>query len=203
MGALRLLRSRLGLLPLAGVGFLFQFAHIVLPTIFVLYTAHRYGWSIEFQGVTFFLTGALGVVVQVLLVGPTVKRLGERRTLLIGLLAGAGGFLWYGWAPVGWVYLLGAPIFALSGFIMPGLQGLMTRKVEPHEQGQLQGATQSLNGIAAMMGPALFGLVYAWSLRGGHPEGLAIWLAGGLLLGAFVLAFVSARRSAPAAAPAE
>ena len=203
LGALRLLRSRLGLLPLAGVGFLFQFAHIVLPTIFVLYTAHRYGWSIEFQGVTFFLTGALGVVVQVLLVGPTVKRLGERWTLLIGLLAGAGGFLWYGWAPVGWVYLLGAPIFALSGFIMPGLQGLMTRKVEPHEQGQLQGATQSLNGITAMMGPALFGLVYAWSLRGGHPEGLAIWLAGGLLLGAFVLAFVSARQSAPAAAPAE
>ena len=123
--------------------------------------------------------------------------------VVIGLLAGAGGFLWYGWAPVGWVYLLGAPIFALSGFIMPGLQGLMTRKVEPHEQGQLQGATQSLNGIAAMVGPALFGLVYAWSLRGGHPEGLAIWLAGGLLLGAFVLAFVSARQCAPAAAPAE
>lgn len=203
VGALRLLRSRLGLLPLAGVGFLFQLAHIVLPAIFVLYTAHRYGWSIRFQGVTFFLTGALGVVTQMFLVGPTVKRLGERRTLLIGLLAGAAGFLWYGWASIGWVYLLGAPVFALSGFIMPGLQGLMTRKVEPYEQGQLQGANQSLNGIAAMAGPAVFGLVYAWSLRSGHSEGLAIYLAGALLLAAFALAFATARQPEPLAAPAE
>jgi DHA1 family tetracycline resistance protein-like MFS transporter len=194
-----LLRSKLGLLPLAGVGFLFQLSHMVLPTIFVLYTTHRYGWSPGFLGVTFFITGVLGVFVQMLLVGPTVARLGERRTLLIGLLAGAAGFLWYGWAPVGWVYLLGAPVFALSGFIMPGLQGLMTRRVEPFEQGQLQGANQSLTGIAAMAGPAVFGLVFAWSLRQGHPSGLAIYCAGGLLLLAFGLAAVAAR--APEAQP--
>lgn len=202
VGALRLLRSRLGLLPLAVVGFLFQWAHMVLPTIFVLYTTHRYGWSTSFLGFTFFLTGLLGVLVQLGLVGRTVARIGERNTLLVGLAAGAAGFLWYGVAPNGWIYLLGAPVFALSGFIMPGLQGLMTRKVEPHEQGQLQGANQSLTGIAAIVGPPLFGLVYAWSLRGGHPEGLAIWLAGGLLLAAFGLAWATARQPRPAAAPA-
>ena len=36
---------------------------------------------------------------------------------------------------------------------MPGLQGLMTRRVGPQEQGQLQGANQSLQGIAAIIGP--------------------------------------------------
>lgn len=203
VGALQLLRSRLGLLPLASVGFLFQFAHIVLPSIFVLYTTYRYGWSTAFLGLTFFLTGALGVLVQIFLVGPTVARLGERRTLLIGLLAGAIGFFWYGWADEGWIYLVGAPVFALSGFIMPGLQGLMTRKVEPHEQGQLQGANQSLNGIAAIVGPPLFGLVFAWSLREQHAPGLAIYLAGGLLIAALALAFATARQPAPAAAAAE
>lgn len=203
VGALQLLRSRLGLLPLASVGFLFQFAHIVLPSIFVLYTTYRYGWSTAFLGLTFFLTGALGVLVQIFLVGPTVARLGERRTLLIGLLAGAIGFFWYGWADEGWIYLVGAPVFALSGFIMPGLQGLMTRKVEPHEQGQLQGANQSLNGIAAIVGPPLFGLVFAWSLRDHHAPGLAIYLAGGLLIAALALAFATARQPAPAAAAAE
>lgn len=202
IGSLRLLRSKLGLLPLALVGFLFQFAHIVLPSIFVLYTTYRYGWSPGFLGVTFFITGVLGVLVQMFLVGPTVARLGERRALLIGLLAGAAGFIWYGWAPVGWVYLMGAPIFALTGFIMPGLQGLMTRRVEPHEQGQLQGANQSLTGIAAMAGPALFGLVFAWSLRHQHPPGLAIYMAGGLLLCAFALALLVARQPAVTAAAA-
>jgi MFS transporter, DHA1 family, tetracycline resistance protein len=203
VGALALLRSRLGLLPLAIVGFLFQWSHMVLPTIFVLYTTHRYGWNLTFLGFTFVLTGLLGVLVQIGLVGRTVARIGERNTLLVGLAACAAGFFWYGWADVGWMYLLGAPVFALSGFIMPGLQGLMTRKVEPHEQGQLQGANQSLTGIAAIVGPPLFGLVYAWSLRESHPEGLAIWLAGALLVAALLLALAAARQPAPAAAAAE
>lgn len=202
LGALRLLRSKLGLLPLAGVGFLFQIAHMVLPTIFVLYTTHRYGWTPGFLGVTFFLTGVLGVIVQVLLVGPTVARIGERRTLLIGLAAGALGFAWYATAPLGWIYLLGTPIFALSGFIMPGLQGLMTRRVEPQEQGQLQGANQSLTGIASVAGPPLFGLVYAWSLRHGAAEGLAIYIAGGLLVLGLGLAAAAARAPEPQARPA-
>jgi DHA1 family tetracycline resistance protein-like MFS transporter len=199
LGSLRLLRSRLGLLPLAGVGFLFQLSHIVLPTIFVLYTTYRYGWTPGFLGVTFFITGALGVLVQMFLVGPTVARLGERRTLLIGLAAGVAGFAWYGAASVGWIYLLGAPVFALTGFIMPGLQGLMTRRVQPFEQGQLQGANQSLTGIASMVGPSLFGLVFAWSLRSGHPPGLAIWVSSGLLLMALGLAYSVAH--APVAEP--
>ena len=203
VGALQLLRSRLGLLPLATVGFLFQFGHIVLPTIFVLYTTHRYGWTPGVLGLTFLLTGVLGVLVQMFLVGPTVARIGERRTLLLGLAAGAAAFIWYGWASIGWVYLLGAPVFALTGFIMPGLQGLMTRKVEPWEQGQLQGANQSLTGIAAMAGPSVFGLIFAWSLRHGHPPGLAIYVAGGLFALAFALAFAAARHPAPAAAAAE
>lgn len=202
VGALRLLRSKLGLLPLAGVGFLFQLSHMVLPTIFVLYTTHRYGWSPGVLGLTFLLTGVLGVIVQVFLVGPAVARLGERRTLLLGLTAGAAGFFWYGFAPLGWLYLLGAPVFALTGFIMPGLQGLMTRRMEPHEQGQLQGASQSLTGIASMAAPPLFGLVFAWSLRQGAPEGLAIYLAGGLLALALALAAVAARAPEPQARPA-
>lgn len=202
VGALRLLRSKLGLLPLAGVGFLFQLSHMVLPTIFVLYTTHRYGWSPGFLGLTFLLTGVLGVIVQVFLVGPTVARLGERRTLLIGLVAGAAGFFWYGFAPLGWVYLLGAPVFALSGFIMPGLQGLMTRRVEPHEQGQLQGANQSLTGIASVAAPPIFGLVYAWSLRHAAPEGLAIFIAGALLVLGLGLAAAAARAPEPQARPA-
>lgn len=199
VGAFRLLRSRLGLLPLASVGFMFQLAHIVLPTIFVLYTTHRYGWSPGFLGLTFLLTGVLGVLVQIFMVGPIVSRFGERRTLLFGLTAGALGFVWYGWAPEGWIYLMGAPVFAFSGLIMPGLQGLMTRKVEPFEQGQLQGANQGLNGIGAIAGPPLFGLVFAWSLRSGHPEGLAIYLAAGILGLALVIALATTRHVPPPA----
>jgi len=200
VGSLGLLRSHPGLLGLAGVVFLFQLSQVVLPTVFVLYMTYRYGWSPRILGFTFLLTGVLGVAVQMFTVGPIVARIGERRTVLVGAAIGALGFLWYGWAPTGGLYLAGAPIFAFSALMMPGLQGLMTRRVPPNQQGQLQGANQSLQGIASILGPIVFGETFAWSLRHQstlHSPGLAIYLAGGLLTLAFLLALRTARHPAP------
>jgi DHA1 family tetracycline resistance protein-like MFS transporter len=201
VGALQLLRSKRGLISLASIGFLFQLSHMVLPTIFVLYVGHRYGWTPSTMGVMFMLTGVAGLIVQSGLVGPVVKRIGERNAVLLGTLGGLTGFAWYGAAPTGTIYLVGIPIFALTGFIMPGLQGLMTRRVAPHEQGQLQGANQSLTGLAAILGPIIFGATFAWSLR--HETfqvpGLAIFLAAGLLGLGFLIALCTAKTVEPEA----
>ncbi|MBS0362880.1 MAG: TCR/Tet family MFS transporter [Proteobacteria bacterium] len=210
VGSLRLLQAHPGLLSLAGVGFLFQLAQIVLPTIFVLYTTWRYHWTLSMLGLTFPLTGIMGVIVQMGLVGPAVKRFGERRLVLIGCAAGALGFAWYAFASVGWMYLLGAPIFAFSGFLMPGVQGLMSQRVPPNQQGQLQGANQGLQGIAGIIGPPIYGLSFAFAVRHDatlHLPGLAILIAGSFFALAFVLAwgFAHPHRKAaePAPAPAE
>ena len=50
LGSLRLLRAHAELLGLAGVGFLFQLAQNVLPSIFVLYTGYRYHWTPRMHG---------------------------------------------------------------------------------------------------------------------------------------------------------
>jgi len=205
LGSLRLLQSHPGLLGLAGVGFLFQLAHMVLPTIFVLYAGYRYGWTPGILGMTFIATGVAGVIVQMLLIGPVVKRIGERNAVLLGALAGMAGFSWYASAPTGLLYLAAVPIFAFTGFLMPGLQGLMTRRVPPHQQGQLQGANQSLQGVASIFAPLMFGEVFAWSIRNQafHVPGLAIYLAAGIMGLAFLLAMATARHPVPAAAAAE
>lgn len=191
VGALQLLRSHADLVRLAGVGFLFQLAHTVLPSIFVLYVGYRYNWSPSTMGLTMGLTGILGIAVSIFLVGPVVKRIGEKGALLVGCLFGCLGFIIYGFAPTGLWYLIGTPVFALMGLVQPGLMGLMTRRVGPTEQGQLQGANQSLQGIASIAGPAIFGLTFAWSVdhdSSFHLPGLAIWLAAAMLLTAFVIA---------------
>jgi DHA1 family tetracycline resistance protein-like MFS transporter len=177
--------------PLGSLAFLFQLAHTVLPSIFVLYAGFRYHWGSDMVGLTMMLTGILGVTVQSFFVGPVVARIGERGALLLGALGGAAGFTLYGLAPNGWAYIGSAPVFALMSFLQPGLQGLMTRRVGPQNQGQLQGANQSLQGIASVVGPIIFGLTFAWAVRQDavlHAPGLPIFIAAGLLVCAFLLA---------------
>ena len=189
IGSLNFLRAHSELLDLAFINFLFYLAQNVLPSIFVLYAGYRYHWTPLVMGLTLMGTGALGVAVQLLLVGPVVARIGERNTLLVGALGGAIGFALYGFAPTGWIYIASAPVFALMNLMQPGLQGLMTRRVGPQEQGQLQGANQSLQGIGSIIGPLVFGTLFAWAVRHDatlHLPGLPIFLASGLLVVAFV-----------------
>jgi DHA1 family tetracycline resistance protein-like MFS transporter len=195
VASLSLLRSHQDLLPLATINFLFQFAQQVLPNVFVLYTTLRYHWTLSFLGVTFFVTGALGILVSSFVVGPVVKRIGERGAVIVGAAAAAVGFLIYAFAATQWIYFLGMPIFALMGLMQPGLQGLMTLHVTAREQGRLQGANQSLMGIASIVGPIVFLSSFAWALRTmpGLP-GLPILIAGLLMALALVLALRFARR---------
>jgi DHA1 family tetracycline resistance protein-like MFS transporter len=152
-----------------------------------------------------FLTGGLGILMQTLAVGPIVRRLGERGALLIGCAGAALGFLAYGLAPTGIAYLAAAPVFALSNLLTPGLQGLMSRRVGPEVQGRLQGANQSLSGIATIIGPFLFGGSFAYALR--HPAlsawpGLPILIASALMFIALGVAWRYGRSDAPSPAAA-
>jgi MFS transporter, DHA1 family, tetracycline resistance protein len=202
VASLTLLRSHNDLVPLATIYFLTMLAQQVLPGIFVLYTQFRYGWSLPFLSLTFLVTGGLGILVQGFVVGPVVRRIGERGALIVGCAAAVAGFTIYGLASTQIAYFIGMPIFALQGLMMPGLQGLMTQRVTSSEQGRLQGANQSLGGISSILGP-LFPLIFAFALRHapGLP-GLPILIAAALVAVALALALRFARRTAPGAQPA-
>jgi DHA1 family tetracycline resistance protein-like MFS transporter len=199
IGSLQLLRSHPELLGLAVVLFLYYLAHQVLQSTFVLYTGFRYGWGPTMVGYNLMCVGIGSIVVQTLIVGPFVKRFGERRTLYTGLFAGMIGLAWYGAATTGLVFWLGLPVFSLMGLVQPGYQGLVTRRVGQSEQGRLQGANAGLMAIAGIVGPVLFTRVFAWSI--GAPgialgTGTAVYLAAAFLSVALGLAVVQARRPA-------
>ncbi len=200
VGALRLLSSHHELLSLAGIYFLNQIAQMIWPSIYVLYVEHRYGWTPRFVGFAMMAGSVLGVGVQSFVVGPVIRRFGERGAMLAGASAATIAFLWYGLAPTGWIYLIGIPISCFGGLMIPGLQGLMTQRVSPSEQGQLQGANQSLAGLASMIGPSLFGLPFSWAVD--HPQygvpGIGMLEGAAICAICAVIAIVAARRAAPA-----
>ena len=190
VGALAMLRARPALFGLSGVLFLAQLAHVALPAITVLYAGNRYGWTEAQLGLLLAAVGAASIIVQGVLVGPVVRRFGERRAMLLGLFGGALGFAGYGLAPSGMWFVAAIPVMALWGIGGPALQALMSARVAAEEQGRLQGATSSLQGIAGLMGPGLFTTALAlaigdWAWIG--VPGLPMLVASALLLGAVAL----------------
>jgi DHA1 family tetracycline resistance protein-like MFS transporter len=183
IASLGFLRAHGSLAGLASINFLFQLSQNVWPTVFVLYAGARYHWSVGIIGAVMMIGNVPGIVVQMFMVGPVVRRIGERGALLLGAACGTIAMTIGGLAPTGLIYLCSMPFGALSGFMAAGLMGLMTQRVGPSEQGRLQGANQSLQGIASIIGPPLFGLSFAWALRHDgslHLPGLPILIAAGL-----------------------
>jgi DHA1 family tetracycline resistance protein-like MFS transporter len=207
VGALKLLRSHHELWGLTCVAFLSNLAHAALPSVAVLYMSYRYNWDINRVGVLLAGVGVCSIIVQGFLVGRVVKAIGERQTILFGLVAGALGFTIQAMAPNGAVYAVGVVVMSLWGLMGPALQGWMTRLVSPSEQGQLQGANSSLLGISALIGPMLFTYTFSAFIaehRDWHLPGAPFLLSAILLVGSLTVALrVMATRlqSVPAANP--
>jgi MFS transporter, DHA1 family, tetracycline resistance protein len=192
LGSLALLRSHRELLGLASVYFLGQLAHAVLPSVTVLYMGYRFGWDERTVGLVMAGVGICSMVVQGALIGPVVTRFGERNALVAGLLFGAAGFAIYAIAASGAVFLIGIPVMALWGFANPAAISLMSRRVGPHEQGQVQGANGSIAGIANMIGPGLFTQIFAAAIAPGqswHLPGAPFALAALMVLVGMVIAW--------------
>lgn len=197
-GALKLLRSHPELSGLAVVNFLLYFAHHVFSVVFVLYAAHKHGWTPMYLGFALALAGILEMIVQAGLVGPAVKRWGDRRTMVAGLVMGSLGLASMGLAPTGLLFTLALFPNALWALAMPTLQSLMTRRVSESEQGQLQGANMSVGSIAGIASPLFFGWMYEMTV--GDAPGVSFLIAAGILAAGAVLAAFVSRRAALAEA---
>lgn len=184
IGSLNLLRSHPQLLGLAAVYVCYLLAHTVLPSVFVLYAGYRYEWDARTVGLTLATVGVFSMIVQGGLVRLVVARFGERASLMTGLVCGVIGFAGYGLAARGEVFWLFTPVLAFVGLFTPAVQSLMSKRVAPFEQGQLQGANASLMGITGMIGPGLFAQVFSRSIA----PGAALHLPGAPFLVASALA---------------
>lgn len=182
LGAISFLK-RVKVARLATMSVLISFAHNSLPIVFVLYAGHRYGWGLFEVGLAMGASGILSATVQAGLTGRIVKRIGEKRTALLGLACGGIGFIAYGLAPTWQVMIAFMPLLSLWGLANPSVQAMMSAQVTPNEQGTLQGANMTVVSMATIIAPLVFGAL----LSAVTHEGVALWVSGV----PFVLAGVS------------
>jgi DHA1 family tetracycline resistance protein-like MFS transporter len=178
--ALRHLGDRPGLRRLLGIDFLYWMSFAVYQTTFALFGARRFSFDATHTGYLLSAFGALGVIVQGGLVGPIVRVVGTRRTLVAGLILTA-----VGWAGSALTYSV--PVFV--ALLVPAAMGiglcnatliaLVSNAAERHEQGRVQGAAGALESLGRTLGP-IWGNVLLQKIG----EGAAYGAAAALLVAA-------------------
>jgi len=192
LGSLVLLRSHPELFQLASIQFIGYVAHEVF-NVWALYAIFRYAWNEGMVGLSLAVVGICSVAISAGLVGPLVSKMGERRTLYVGQFFGAIGMVIAGFARTGFGYFASIPVMMIWTISGPAAQGMMTRRVSESEQGELQGAINSVRSLAVIVGPGLFTFTFAYFIdqRHGWTVPGAPWFLGAALL--FVAMIMSTR----------
>jgi DHA1 family tetracycline resistance protein-like MFS transporter len=201
LGSLTLLRSHRELAGLSVVVFLFYLGHQALQSVWVLYTEYRYGWNQRDIGMSLAVVGVCTAIVSGALVGPYVKKFGERWSLVSGLCYGVLAFTGFALAWKGWMILASIPFVALWGVAGPAMQSLMSQRVDASSQGKLQGAINSLRALTGMVGPVLFTQVFAAAISRNarvNLPGAPYFLAAMLLVGSLTVAVAVTRKTSAA-----
>ena len=169
IGAVKFLARSKEVLRLAGMYLMIYLAQSVFPTTFVLYAKDRFNWGPPQVAGCLAAVGVFTAIVQAGLTGWIVKWVGERKAMFIGLICGAIAFVGYALSPSPWIFVLFLPIGAFWGLAGPNIQALMSSKVDPKEQGALQGANTSMSSVANIVAPLIFGFLLSYVTRPGMP----------------------------------
>lgn len=187
------------LLPIIFIFFLFSSTGEAYGVAWALWGTDAFHWNGLWIGLSLGAFGVCQTLAQALLPGPTVRLLGERAALLVGV-AGAGiALLVMAFATQGWMVFAIMPVFALGGIGVPALQSLATRQVDASQQGQFQGVLASAVSLASIVAPLGFSGLY-FMVRADWPG--AIWLSVAAIYLISVPLVLRLRLKKPAAAAA-
>ena len=185
IGALKVFANYTGVVPLSAVMFLYCLATAVYPALWAFWCIAAFGWSEATIGLTLAAFGLITAIVQGVLTGPVVKWLGERSTVVFGLVMALVAVFGYALAPGLTAVLILLVIHAPEGFVNPALTALMSEQAPEDAQGELQGGIASLQSIGMLLGTVLFTQVFGWFMR---PNALIVSPSAGLILAGLLLA---------------
>lgn len=196
LGALFALRRFPAMLSLFGVIVLMRLAHDANPVIWTYYTMLKFNWTAAQVGYSLMVVGAMLTLVYSFLTRIIIPRIGESRSVFLGLGCGAIGFMGYAFATHGWMLYASMAVWVLMALSGPSLNAIMSRQVGPNEQGELQGALASLGSLTSVAAPPILSNLFGYFTSAAAPIYFpgAAFLAGSVCLALSALVFAWTRK---------
>lgn len=152
------------------------------------YTMEKFQWDERMIGISLAVVGIVFAVVQGGLIRVIIPRLGQERSVYMGLGLYALGYFLYALATKSWMMFAVTIPYCLGGIAGPALQGIISNQVPRNEQGELQGALTSLMSVTTIIGPLLMTQIFYFFTRVDTP----VYLPGAPMILGGVLTVISA-----------
>jgi Arabinose efflux permease len=154
------------------------------------FTIYRFGWSEQMIGISLAIVGVLTGVVQAGLTRVIIPKIGNTKSIYIGLFLYTIGLLLFAFATESWMMFAFLVPYCLGGIAGPSLQSAIAGRVPSGQQGELQGALTSLMSLTTIVGPLIMNSSFSYFTTDGAPfyfPGVhfligAICMLGGLLI---------------------
>nr|WP_294991785.1 TCR/Tet family MFS transporter [uncultured Sediminibacterium sp.] len=163
-----------------------------VQSIWSFFNREKFGWTPKMIGISLGIVGLLVGVVQGLLVRIVNPKIGNEKSIYLGLSLYALGLILFAFASQGWMMFVFLVPYCLGGIAGPALQAIISGHVPPNEQGELQGALTSLMSATSIVGPFLMTKVFAFFTNETAPvyfPGAAFFLGAILMIGSTYYAY--------------
>lgn len=147
---------------LVWVFFLTNLAGQSHPSIWALYTHHKFGWNSLQIGVSLTLVGLAFGLGQGISTQIITKKIGEFKSLFYGTIVLIISFLFYALASKPWMLYSTIVLLLFTSIVMPSLQSLMAKEVPSEEQGELQGTLVSITSLTSILGPIYYTSLFSY-----------------------------------------
>jgi DHA1 family tetracycline resistance protein-like MFS transporter len=185
-GSLQFLRKTPSIGSLAISFFLIYLAAQAVQGNWSFFTIYRFNWSEGMVGISLAVVGVLVGAVQAGLTRIITPRIGNNKSIYLGLLLYTAGLVLFAFATKGWMMFAFLVPYCLGGIAGPSLQAILAEYVPPSQQGELQGALTSLMSLTTIIGPLIMNNIFEYFTR---PQAPFYFPGLFFLLGAFFMLF--------------
>jgi len=192
LGSLKQLGKYPGLGGLISAFFLIYVASHAVQSNWSFFTIEKFKWDEKTIGISLGVVGLLVAIVQGGLIRFINPKLGNEKSVYMGLLLYALGLLLFAFASQSWMMFVFLIPYCLGGICGPALQSIISGNVPPDEQGELQGALTSLISLTSIIGPPVMTGLFSYYTRPGAPvhfSGAAFLLGSVLMLLSAAIAY--------------
>jgi MFS transporter, DHA1 family, tetracycline resistance protein len=169
IGSLKFLASHPAIGGLAFSFFLIYLAAQAVQGNWSFFTIYRFQWTEKMVGLSLAVVGLLVGAVQAGLTRVITPKLGNARSIYLGLLLYTLGLVLFAFANQGWMMFAFLVPYCLGGIAGPSLQATLAGHIPKNEQGELQGALTSLMSFTTIIGPPIMNNLFSYFTRENAP----------------------------------